>query len=466
MAQLASACPWGGQGPRFKSGHPDKVLARPCKNMCYSIPGKIIELKKHIAVVDYFGERRNALNKFTDLKTGDYVYAQGGIVVQKISKKDAVSILKEWKNRFFELKKLDSKITKTKRKIKLENSEFKKIIKKAEKRIPLRKPEILRLLKAKDKKELFILFKTANQLRQKTLKNSCCVHGIIEFSNYCRNNCLYCGIRMNNKNLKRYRMNIDEIVKLAEYAVNKLGFKALVLQSGEDLWYGTERLTEIIKKIKEKCGVLLFMSVGGRNFDCYKKMYEAGAEGILLRFETSNPKLYKEIHSGPKSDFKTRIKLLKYLNKLGYIIATGSLIGLPNQTQEDLMNDILLTKSLKTEMWSFGPFLPSPQTPLKNTKLIDINTVLKVIAVSRLVEPNAKILVTTALETLDKKNARKLGLMSGANSLMINLTPFKYKNLYSIYPNKAKNDKGVRENIKSTLKLLYSLGRAPTDLGI
>jgi biotin synthase len=435
--------------------------------MCYAIPGKIVELEKNIAIVDYFGEHRKVLNEFSDVKVGEYVYAQGGILVQKIPREEAILILKEWEDRFFQLKKLDSKISETKEaEVKLKNKEFEEIVEKAKQGVGLKKREILQLLKTNDEKELNLLFKIANKLRKKHLKNSCCVHGIIEFSNYCRDNCFYCGIRKDNKELKRYRMSIEEIVKVADFACNKLGFKALVLQSGEDFWYTTKKLVKIIKRIKERCGVLLFMSIGERSLDCYKKMYEAGARGILLRFETSNPKLYKKIHPGPKSDFQKRINLLRYANKLGYIIATGSLIGFPSQREEDLMNDILLTRTLNAEMYSFGPLIPHPETPLANTDLVNNNTVLKVIAVSRLISPKAKILVTTALETLDKENGKKLGLLSGANSLMINITPKKYKNLYSIYPNKANSDKEVKENIKDTLKLLYSLGRAPTDLGL
>jgi biotin synthase len=434
--------------------------------MCYAIPGKIVELNGKIAVVDYFGEHRNVLNEFIDVQRGDYVYAQGGILVQKIPEKDAILILKEWRDRFFQLKKLDLEISKIGEKGRLENNEFAEIIEKAKQGISLRKKEVLKLLKVDDKKELKLLFKTANNLRQKHLKNSCCVHGIIEFSNYCRSNCFYCGIRKNNKKLKRYRMNIDEIVELADYAVNQLGFKALVLQSGEDFWYTTEKLVRIIKGVKEKCGVLLFMSVGTRSFNCYRKMYEAGARGILLRFETSNLELYKKIHYGTKSDFRKRIKLLRYANKLGYIVATGSLIGLHGQTEEDLVNDILLTKSLKAEMYSFGPLIPHPKTPLAKTSLVDINAVLKVLAVSRLIDSNAKILVTTALETLDRKNGRRRGLLAGANSLMINVTPPKYRKCYTLYPGRPDKDKEIIKNIKETLKLLYSLGRAPTDFGM
>ena len=158
--------------------------------------------------------------------------------------------------------------------------------------------------------------------------------------------------------------------------------------------------------------------------------------------------------------------MIKDAAKIGYLIATGSLIGLPCQTNEDILNDILLTASLNAEMYSFGPLIPHPETPFAQNPKVNTDDILKAIAVSRLSNPNAKILVTTALETLDKKDGRRLGLLAGANSLMINVTPEKYKGLYSIYPSKAGADKAVLESIGETLKLLYSLGRAPTDLGL
>jgi biotin synthase len=158
--------------------------------------------------------------------------------------------------------------------------------------------------------------------------------------------------------------------------------------------------------------------------------------------------------------------MIKKLNEFGYIVATGFLIGLPGEREQDIINNILLTRSLKPEMYSFGPFIPHPQTPLANATKPDLHTVLKAIALSRLLDNNAKILVTTALETLDKKNGKRLGLLAGANSLMIDVTPRKYKKLYEIYPNKAGNEKSLEMNIKETIDLLYSLGRAPTDLGV
>lgn len=433
--------------------------------MCYAIPGRVVELKGKIAIIDYFGESRKAFNEFDDLQVGDYVYAQGGFLVKRIESNEALSILETFKEMFFKLQKVDSRISRIRGpEPKMVDEKFIKAIKKAKQGLSLTQEETLRLLRTTDSQQLKILFKTANALRQRHLKNSCCVHGIIEFSNYCKNDCYYCGIRKDNEKLERYKMSIEEIIDVVDYAVNRLGFKAIVLQSGEDFWYTTEKLIKMIKEIKARCGVFLILSVGERSIKCYEQMYKAGARGVLFRFETSNKKMYGKLHTTLK--FERRIKLLEAMGKLGYLVATGSLVGLPGQTEEDLMNDILLTKSLKADMWSFGPLIPHPETPLSSSKMVNINTVLKVLAVSRLIDSKAKILVTTALETLDKENGRRLGLLSGANSLMITLTPAKYRKLYSIYPEKSGDGKEIEENIKETIALLYSLGRAPTDLGI
>ncbi|KPJ69755.1 hypothetical protein AMJ44_02500 [candidate division WOR-1 bacterium DG_54_3] len=321
--------------------------------------------------------------------------------------------------------------------------------------MPLKREELLRLLRTDNRRELNLLFKVANFLREKHLKNACCVHGIIEFSNYCQNDCVYCGIRKSNSSLPRYRMSEKEIIQAVEVAVNKHGFKALVLQSGEDPYFTPDRLAGIIKKIREKFAVLLFISVGEMGREGLAKLYEAGARGILLRFETSNPELYAKLHNGDR--LEDRLQDIKDAYKLGYLILTGGLIGFPDQGYEDLLNDILLTRELNTEMYTFGPILPNgPKSEL----------VLKVLAVSRIVDPeNAKIVVTTGFETLDQ-DARRLGLLAGANSMMLNITPMEYRKLYNIYPDRAHVDEKVENQIKDALEILYSLGRAPTDLGV
>ncbi len=423
--------------------------------MCYAIPGKVVELSEKIAIVDYFGEKRRAINELNDLRIGDFIYAQGGFVISRVSEAEAKQVLDMWREMFFALRKTDLRLSRLDFDDIEIDKKFRLILDKAAEGLPLKKEELLRLLQTKNRKELNLLFKVANFLRQKYLKNACCVHGIIEFSNYCQNNCVYCGIRKSNTSLPRYRMTEEEIIQAVDEAVNKHGFKALVLQSGEDPHFTPDRLAEIIKKIREQYAVLLFISVGEIGREGLIKLYAAGARGILLRFETSNPDLYSKLHNGDR--LEDRLQDLKDAYELGYLILTGGLIGLPDQTDEDLLNDILITRELKTEMYTFGPVLPDGP----NSELV-----LKVLAVSRIVDPeNAKIVVTTGFETLDQ-DARRLGLLAGANSMMLNVTPMKYRKLYDIYPNRAHLDEEIEGQIEDALDLLYSLGRAPTDLGI
>jgi biotin synthase len=259
-------------------------------------------------------------------------------------------------------------------------------------------------------------------------------------------------------------MTVEEIVSVANAAANQLGFKALVLQSGEDPWFTEEKLIEIVVKIREKCSVLLFLSLGEQPFSTYKKLYEAGARGVLLRFETSNPGLYAQMRPG--KTLADRLNLLKLLRELGYLVATGSIIGLPGTTEQDYLNDITTAKELSPEMYSFGPLVPHPSTPLSGQPTVKMETLLEVIARCRIADPQGKIVVTTAFETLYGEEGRKQGLMAGANSLMLNVTPLHHRKLYAIYPNRAGIDKAIKEQIDETLELLYSLGRAPTDLGL
>lgn len=391
--------------------------------MCYAIPGQIVELADRVATIEYFGERRKAYKDLVEIQLGDYVYAQGGFVIQKLSEAEAKEILNDWRELFFKLQETDKRLS--------------------------AKPQGL--------------YERANAIRQKYHGNSCCIHGILEFSNYCRNNCLYCGIRRDNKALVRYRLEIPEILKAVDEAV-KLGFKALVLQSGEDEYYDADKLYAICKEIRNRYPVLLFISIGERPLAIYQRLYEAGARGVLMRFETSNPAIYSRLK--PDSVLEERLGLIKKIRGLGYLIITGFLVGLPGETRRDILQNIKLTASLGAEMFSFGPFIPHPQTPLPNEALPTLTKLLKIIAQTRLMNPKTKILVTTALETLDKEEGAKAGLLAGANSLMINVTPLKYRRFYDIYPQRFGTDLSTREHINRTIQLLQSLGRAPTDLSI
>lgn len=424
--------------------------------MCYAIPGRVESVNDNIATVDYFGQRKKAINEIEGLSRGDYIYAQGGYVIEKIPRTEAEDILSTWKETFFELQELDVKISRL--------GHGNKTIDKAVEERTLSKDDLLYLLGLEDPKELNALFKAANFLRQKYHKNACCVHGIIEISNYCWRSCRYCGISSANTGLKRYRMSRQEIVDAACEAVNGLHFKALVLQSGEGAGYSAAELSGIIKEIKAKAAALIFISFGEMPREDLETLFHAGARGILLRFETSNPFIYEKLHPGCR--LETRLRTLKDAAELGYLIITGGLIGLPGQSPEDTINDLYLTKELNADMFSFGPFIPHPGTPLAGSKAPAKEDILKMLALARFIDPRrANVVVTTALETLDKK-ARKEGLLAGANSVMLNLTPLKYRGLYSIYPHRAHETEEIGIQIEETLALLRSIGRAPSDIGI
>lgn len=427
--------------------------------MCYAIPAKLVSINGQTGIIDYFGEKRKILLDLDDLSIGDYVYAQGGILVRKIPEKDALEILDHWKDIFFELKKTDATLAKIDQNKLSPNALA--VLQKINLRKSLTKEEMLALLELQDPQELQVLYEIANNVRQREHGNASCVHGIIEFSNYCHMNCHYCGIRSNH-DLPRYRMSIEEIITTTKDAVTNHGFKALVLQSGQDLWYDDAKLIKIVKEVR-KMGVLVFISLGSRSKETYHKLYEAGARAALMRFETSNKDIFAKLRPGTNLD--ERIELVKYLKKTGYILATGFMIGLPLETNEDIINNILLTKYLAPDMYSFGPFLPTKGTPLSDASKATKDLILKTIAISRFIDSSSNILVTTALETLDK-TAKKEALLAGANSMMINITPTKYRRLYKIYDNKADLEKETSQNIQDTTRLLYELGRAPTDIGI
>lgn len=432
--------------------------------MCYAIPGKVTAIKEKTVVVDYFGQTKRAVNEFYDIKVGDYVCAQGGFVIKKVSGAEAQETLAAWGEIFHQLQEVD---------LRLSRFDFNKtgldkktanILDKALEGITLKNDELIYLLKLNHPQSLKMLFKSANFLRQKFHQNACCVHGIIEISNYCACGCAYCGISCHNKQLVRYRMSQEDILASARKAVCDYGFQALVLQSGEDPNLDIAMLTDTIVKIKRELDVLVCISFGEVGLPGLERLYKAGARGILLRFESSNRQIYSKLH--PNKELAQRIEHIRYAGQLGYIIMTGSLIGLPRQTEEDIINDIFLARRLKAEMYSFGPFLPHQHTPLAQHPKPELEDIMKVLSLVRIIDPeNAKILITTALETLEPR-ARRSGLLCGANSVMLNVTPLKYRKLYNIYPNRAYVNDSINDQIASTISLLKSLGRAPTDLGV
>ncbi len=302
------------------------------------------------------------------------------------------------------------------------------ILEKAKNKHILNKEEIIELLSS----DAELLFKIADEVRKKYLDDGVYLRALIEFSNFCRCDCFYCGIRYSNSSMERYRLTQEEIVNAAKNAVD-LGFKTVVLQSGEDVFYTQSEICEIIEEIK-KLDVALTLSIGEREYQDYKAFKDAGADRYLLRIETTDKLLYKKMH--PKMDFENRIRCLYDLKKLGYEVGTGCLVGLPNQTIESLADDILFFKELEADMIGIGPFIPHPNTPLRDFHSGNFELALRVMAITRLLLPDINIPATTAMETLNP-NGQILALKSGANVVMPNCTPEKIKGKYQIYPNKA-----------------------------
>lgn len=302
--------------------------------------------------------------------------------------------------------------------------------------------DIISLLSVEDKNEINLLFARAREIREQYLGNEIHLRGIIEFSNFCEQNCLYCGLRKGNGELRRYRMDDDLILATAELITSR-GIKTIVLQSGEDSKFSCESIYNIIRRIRSKSCTAITLSLGERNFTDYEVWKEAGADRYLLKHETSNPKLYSMYHQ--HQSLAARIKHLRFLKNIGYQIGSGNLIGLPHQTIEDIAGDILLCKRLDVDMASFSPYIPSPQTPYRNKKPADFLLTLKVMAAARIVLRQVHIPATTALATMDK-NGRKMGLLAGANVIMPNFTPAVFSKRYSIYPHK-RNDTDINKSL-------------------
>lgn len=427
--------------------------------MCYAIPAKLTAINGQIGMLDYFGEQRKVLLDETEnYQIGDYVFAQGGIVVSKLEEAEALAILDAWKDIFFELKRQDQELAQVN--LQTASPNILSILQKANHGQEITRADAEILLQLQHPHELKVLYEVANAVRQKVHGNASCIHGIIEFSNYCKNSCHYCGIRC-ERDIPRYRMQPEEIIELARDTMQRYGFKAFVLQSGEDEWYDDAMLEKIVSTIKH-LGALVFLSIGIRSAESYQRLYQAGARAALLRFETSNAATFEKLRPG--TSFNERINLLRELKTMGYIIATGFIIGFPGETHAETIGNILLAKSLQPDMHSFGPLIPTVDTPLASYPKLTKAEVLKVIAVTRLLDRNSNILVTSALETLDA-SARKEAFLAGANSMMINLTPLEYREQYAIYDNRACK-LSVDDAVSDTVQLLFSLGRAPTDLSM
>lgn len=296
------------------------------------------------------------------------------------------------------------------------------------------------------------MFLTAvNQRYTKTLGNKVYFRGLIEFSNYCIKDCLYCGIRKSNSSAQRYSINDDEIISAAKFALSH-NYGSIVLQSGErnDAQF-TDRITSLLKSIKKetdgKLGITI--SLGEQDESTYQKWFEAGAHRYLLRIETSNKELYYKIH--PKDElhsFEKRLSCLQSLKKIGYQTGTGVMIGLPFQTYDDLANDLFFFKEMNIDMVGMGPFIEHTETPLYQHKDIlwpiqrRFEVAINMIASLRTLMPDINIAAATALQAIDPMG-REIALRYGANVIMPNITPTLHRKDYTLYENKPCTDEGA-----------------------
>ena len=291
------------------------------------------------------------------------------------------------------------------------------------------KEQLIKLLSDQDNQQ--DLFKRADAVRRHYVGDAVHLRGLIEFSNRCRNNCLYCGIRRDNQNISRYRLTEEEIIEQAKLAV-RLGFKTIVLQSGEDVFYQKDNFSHVIETIK-KMDVAITLSVGERTYEEYKAWKEAGADRYLMRIETTDKELYHKLDPGMNWDH--RHECLMMIKELGYELGSGIMVGLPGQTIESIANDLLYLKEIGVDMAGIGPFIPHPDTPLKDSAGDNFDLSLRTMALMRLLMPDINIPATTAMETL-RPMGRILALKAGANVVMPNMTEQKYRKLYTLYPGK------------------------------
>jgi biotin synthase len=308
------------------------------------------------------------------------------------------------------------------------------------------------------------LFKKADAVRREYYGTDVYIRGLIEFTNYCRNNCYYCGIRKDNYQVERYRLTKEEILSCCAEGY-ELGFRTYVLQGGEDPYYSDDLLCEIISQIKKLYGdCAVTLSIGEKPYDSYKLYREAGADRYLLRHETADAEHYRLLHPESMS-LENRKKCLWNLKELGYQTGSGFMVGSPFQTTSHLIEDLRFLQELQPDMIGIGPYITHNGTPFRDHKSGDLRVCLRLIAVLRLMFPNALLPATTALGTIDPMG-RELGLSAGANVVMPNLSPVKYRKQYELYDHKICTGEEAAECRGCLERRVVSAGyKIVTDIG-
>lgn len=299
----------------------------------------------------------------------------------------------------------------------------------------LSKSEYLELLQYWENEEVVKRLRTeAVRLRKQYYGDKVFTRGLIEFTNYCKNNCYYCGIRNGNRHVDRYRLTEDEILECCQTGY-ELGYHTFVLQGGEDPYYHDERMEHIIRAVKNQFpDCALTLSLGEKSYESYRRFREAGADRYLLRHETADETLYRSLHPSSMS-LKARKQCLFDLKELGYQVGAGFMVGVPGQTLEHLAEDLVFLQELQPQMIGIGPFVPHHDTIYAEEKAGSVELTLFLLSVIRIMFPKVLLPATTALGTMDPRGREK-GLAAGANVVMPNLSPVKNRKLYELYDNK------------------------------
>jgi biotin synthase len=293
---------------------------------------------------------------------------------------------------------------------------------------------LLHYIKTEDPLETEALFAAAREVRERYYGKDVYFRGLIEFTNYCKNDCYYCGIRRSNRRAERYRLSLEQILECCRTG-DALGFRTFVLQGGEDPWFTDERIVEIIRAIRREFpDHALTLSLGERDRESYEAFFRAGANRYLLRHETACDAHYRALHP-PEMSLAERKRCLVTLKEIGYQVGAGFMVGTPFQTPENLLEDLRFIQELKPHMTGIGPFIPQKDTPLGGYTTGALELTLRMVALTRLLLPRALIPATTALGTISPAGREK-GLLAGANVVMPNLSPTEVRKLYALYDNK------------------------------
>ena len=338
------------------------------------------------------------------------------------------------------------------------------IIEKLKKEQTATKEELVYLLENITDEELKVLRRKAQVTAIMNFRKDIFIRGLIEISNYCKNDCLYCGIRRSNKNSVRYRLTKEQILSCCDIGY-ELGFRTFVMQGGEDPYFTDEVMCDIIHMVKSKypdCAITL--SLGERGKESFKRLYDAGADRYLLRHETADPGHYKKLHP-PELNYENRIKSLYELKEIGFQTGAGFMVGSPFQTTENLADDLLFIKELEPQMCGIGPFIPHKDTVFADKPHGSLRLTLILLSIIRLMQPKILLPATTALGTIDPKG-RELGILHGANVVMPNLSPKEHRADYALYDNKACTGEEAAECIQCLSRRLNSIGyQIVTDRG-